>query len=185
METPKKSRPTAVYVLMAALAVAAAGSAYFGYRHLSTARLETHMQTWSEAAKLAAKLMTERYGPPDALAPWAATWNERENWKRITVRGDLHANFLEQTISYQAPPEAITPLRAFGHVQLDVVNEELTAASGEEAMNYLALNLADEIARGTRTLEEARAHFTRTVKLSVSGKSSPYLENLLFAPHRR
>lgn len=185
MQTPKKSRPTAVYALMAALAVAAAGSAYFGYRHLATARLETHTQTWSEAAKWAAKLMTERYGPPDVLAPGVATWNERENWKRITVRGDLHANFLEQTIGYQVPPEAIAPLREFGRVQLDVANEELTAASGDEAMNYLALNLAHDIAKGTRTLREARGFFTRTVELSVRGKSSPYLEKLLFVPHRR
>ena len=47
-------------------------------------------------------------------------------------------------------------------------------------MNFLALNLADEIATGKRSVEEARDFYARVETLSRAGKSSAYTENLLF-----
>jgi hypothetical protein len=51
-------------------------------------------------------------------------------------------------------------------------------------MNFLALNLVDEIATGARSVEDARDFYSKTARLSKAGKSSAYMEGLLF-PNRR
>jgi len=51
-----------------------------------------------------------------------------------------------------ADPAAIDALAAFGHgIRFNPDNDELSARSGSETLNYLALNLAHEIAAGKRT----------------------------------
>jgi len=57
---------------------------------------------------------------------------------------------------------------------------DLAARSNSEELNRLCLNLADDIARGRRTPAEARRFYRRTLSLALSGKSSPYMERLVF-----
>ena len=128
----------------------------------------------------------ERYGPPDDITPGVATWYERGHWKRITVRGEARESYLEQTVGYRPRPEAISSLRDFNHgVRLDAAREELTAASNREALNFLALNVANEVATGRRSAKDAQEFFLKTAKLASSGKSSPYLDNLQFERYVR
>jgi hypothetical protein len=144
-----------------------------------------HTGAWLGGPRAAVKLLTERYGPPDALAPGTATWRRRGVWKRITVHGDASEGFLEQAVSYRAARADIAPLNAFGHgVRLNAADDELAAASGDESLNRLALNLANEIAVGRRGPEEAREFYAKTLRLSAAGKSSPYLTGILFEPFR-
>jgi hypothetical protein len=54
------------------------------------------------------------------------------------------------------------------------------ARSHSEALNRLSLNLADDVAAGRRSPQDADRFFLRTVRLRAAGKSSPYLDQLLF-----
>lgn len=175
------------YVIAAVVAAAAAGGGYYGYRQRAETRrnVEAAIGSWYGGPQLMTQLMMERYGPPDVFTPEAATWRERGPWKRIVVRGHSPDSYLEQTVGYQAPPEARARLSEFGHgIRFDAANEELTATSSQESMNILALNLADEVAAGKRSPDQARDFHLSTTKLAVSGKSSPYLEGFRFKPYR-
>ena len=181
MITPRKKL---VFAVLAALLV---GGVYVSYRRRApTARLLTERSgTWLSGPRKTAALMTERYGPPNSLAGDTATWRNRSPWKRIVVHGRAPEGWLEQTVSYGVPASAIAPLGEFGRgVRVDLMRDELTASSGDEALNRLALNLAVEIVDGRRGAAEARDFYDKTARLASSGKSSSYLAKLLFTPYR-
>lgn len=181
-----ETRSMRFYFVAAVLAAALAGGGYAAYRSRvpSSRRVASHISTWLDRPRSTMKLMTERYGPPDALAPGIATWRNRGPWKRIVVRGHAPNGCLEQTVSYGVPAAAVVPLLEFGHgVSLDLADDELTASSDDESLNRLALNLAVEIAGGRRDSREAREFYAKTARLSAAGKSSSYLSKILFAPY--
>lgn len=181
METRRK------HLFFAVLAAVLAGGAYVAFRDQTptAARVAAHTETWLSGPRSTAALMTQRYGPASALAPGIATWRDRGPWKRIVVRGHAPEGWLEQTVSYGVPAAAVAPLEEFGHgVRADLARDELTASSGDESLNRLALNLAAEIADGRRGAKDARDFYARTARLAAGGKSSSYLSKLLFTPYR-
>jgi hypothetical protein len=62
--------------------------------------------------------------------------------------------------------------------------KQLSVRGNSEALDFLALNLAHEIVRGTRDPIAARHFYGRIYLLSQAGKSSPYMEELLFLQPR-
>lgn len=183
----KEENRRIVYFIGTVLAGLIAGSAYLGYRHRVQApeRLAKHTRAWFESPRVMSKVLLDRYGPPSILAPNVASWYEQEPFKRITVHGDSPENYLEQAVGHQAQPAAVERVREFGQgVKVDLIGEEISARSNSEALNLLALNLANEVASGGRSPEAARDLYEKTVKLAAAGKSSPYTEKLLFEPYR-
>lgn len=175
-----------LYFFATVLAAALAGGAYFAYLKMapSPQRVAGHIVTWLDSPKTTMKLMTESYGPPSALAPGTAIWRDRGPWKRIVVHGYAPEGYLEQTVGYSVPRSAVAALNEFGHgVRVDLADDELSAASGDESLNRLALNLAVQIAVGKRSAADAREFYAKTVRLAAAGKSSPYLAEILFAPY--
>ncbi|MCR4295599.1 MAG: hypothetical protein NUW21_08695 [Elusimicrobia bacterium] len=183
-----KPRRTDLIFVAAILAATLAGGGYFAYRNRapSAERVAAHIEPWRAGPRASLKLMMERYGPPNALGEGTATWYARGPWKRITIHGDEPLSYLEQAVSYHVPAEAAQALAEFDHgLRFDREKEELSATSNAEALNHLALNLADELCAATRTAPEARDFYVRTARLAAAGKSSPYLEGLLFDPLSR
>lgn len=147
--------------------------------------------SWSDTSRLVAADMIERYGPPDALAPDGLGWKDKDRWKKIVVRDrtDLRvlergpAGVLEQTAAFRMPVRRRAELAAFGRdVRVSGDGTALTARSDEEALNYLALNLAVAIGRGDIDAAGARNSYKRAVDLSKAGKSSALMRELLFSP---
>lgn len=172
----------------AILTATLAGGGYFAYRNRapSEQRVAEYSAPWTEGARQTLTLMMDRYGPPDAMGTEKATWYERGPWKRVTIRGRERFDYLEQTVAYAVPAGAARALSDFDHgLRFDRENEEITATSNAEALNHLALNLADELCAAKRGAPEARDLYLRTARLAAAGKSSPYTERLLFEPHRR
>jgi len=150
-------------------------------RAYRTERAEAHMTDWPRASRLAAGDMIQRYGPTDRLSADAMTWFGRAPWKRIVAHADPRQGPLEQVVGYKLPPEKTEPLLAFGRgVVPDSADSELSARHDREQLNFLALNLADDIVRGAKNPKEARAFYDQTVSLAASGKSSGYTAGLLF-----
>lgn len=179
MNTRKKR----LFLVVAAAAALLAGGAYRVYRHPSPRRVAAHTAAWSAGPRMTARLMMERYGRPDALAPGAVTWLKRGPWKRIVVRDRAAGGSLEQTVGYSVPLSGLAALLAFGHgVRADPAADELSVVGDEEALNRLALNLAHDITVGRRTPRDAMEFYEKTARLAVAGKGSVYLTNLLFEP---
>lgn len=168
------------------LAVALIGtSTYAGYRlqqeHFMT-RVQSQIAGWPAGPRLAAGVVLEKYGPPDRSgARGGLIWFRRGPWKRIVVHEDERNLPLEQVVDYDVKPQSLEALRAFGHgVIVDPNHSELSASSDREPLNFLALNLAEELASGSRDLQQAERVYAKTADLEHSGKSSAYTQGLLF-----
>ncbi len=147
------------------------------------------IEAWPENTQITARGLISKYGPPDAVTNQRLIWNNRDPWSQITVLRDgvsddfptTHLNIVENTIHYNVPHEKSGEIAKFNSAV--IVNRKtgtLSARSDGEEANILALNLADEIARGKRDVREARVFMRDTLRKSMAGKSSPYMDHLLF-----
>jgi hypothetical protein len=143
---------------------------------------------WPSFSALAARAMMERYGPPDEVAAMHLAWSRNGPWLRTVVHKTAQFPFssqdiLEQTVSHAVPQERWPALSGFGHgVAYDPGSRELSSRSAGEETNFLALNLAVEIAQGRLGPEEADRLYSRTLAESFAGKYSRAMRGLLFAP---
>jgi hypothetical protein len=67
-----------------------------------------------------------------------------------------------------------------GSVIVERTKGEMSARCDMEEMNFLALNLAHEIATGERTVDDARTFYAETATAFMMGNSSPYTNGLQF-----
>jgi hypothetical protein len=183
VETPREVDGRIAWVTGLAFFLMSA-SLFAGYRfkqERSIMHVEQSVAGWPAAPRLLARVMMEKYGLPDESNQSRMVWLARAPWKRIVVHQDEHNFPLEQVVDYNVRPQGPEALRAFGHgVIADSDHAELSAQNERESTNFLALNLADEVASGACTLEQAERVYAKTVSLAQAGKSSAYTEGLLF-----
>lgn len=158
--------------------------AVVGRRALATATIAS----WHETSALAARVLMQRYGVPDEVHYDRLVWNDNLPWKRTVVRdvtppyqagGDLRV--IAQTVVYPLSPEEVSDLAAFdGRLSYDARTMELTSRSDSEAVNFLRMNLADDVATRRLTPEQARGRYASILAFRDSGKTSPYLRGLRF-----
>jgi hypothetical protein len=157
----------------------------------STQTPETILLSWPAPSRTAARALIEKYGPPDAYDTHELVWHRNGPWDRTMIfdhatwssRADKNkdGDFLMQTVGYAVPPEKRQELRRFDPgLAFNPETGELSSKSASEGANFLALNLADEIVRGRRTVAEARRFYRYARDLQLSGKSSPYNDGLMF-----
>jgi hypothetical protein len=145
---------------------------------------------WWNAASRAAQVMVEKYDVPDEVRSGYFVWNGNGHWKRTVVRNvtppygpAVEVGVLEQTILYPLTPGQVVELEAYDrNLDYDRDTRELTARSDREDVNFLRLNLADDIANNRMTPAQASHLHARILELENSGKSSPYMQGLRFAP---
>jgi hypothetical protein len=150
---------------------------------------ETAIKDWPAKLKTEARLLIERYGEPTSCDERRLTWTDNGPWSRTVLHRDgitptllgRKKDHLEQTIRREIPADKVAELTEFDkRIEVDRAAGEMTSWSDSERMNFLALNLADDIINGQRNAADARAFSLRVRMLERSGKSSPYLEGLLF-----
>ncbi len=142
--------------------------------------LSSVFSTWPRLAQLDARVMLEKYGPPEEVSAMSLTWRAAAPWTRFVVYKDEKAP-LEQAVAYRVPPGKVAAVRKFGHgLDVRVAEGVLSVRGDSEAHNLLALNLAGDIADGRMTPAQADHFFIRTLRLEQAGKSSNYTTRLLF-----
>ncbi len=88
---------------------------------------------------------------------------------------------MEQTIGYRVPVEKVDDLKRFDRrIGVNESKGQLSSRGESEALNFLALNLADEIVTEKRSVEKARDFYLKTERLSKAGKSSAYMDGFRF-----
>lgn len=156
----------------------------------STQNPEKVIQKWPGYSRGLARAMIGAYGPPQRFDENLLAWDDNGMWKRSIVYRKSWPHFiafqdkdyLEQTIGYRVPDDKVAALKRFNsQISVDKENGELSARSESEKMNYLAINLAEEIITDERTVDEARDAYRKTKELSKAGKSSRYLEGFTFS----
>jgi hypothetical protein len=147
------------------------------------------IEAWPESTMTSARMLIDRYGPPDSVTDRRLSWVDQEPWSRITLQREgptanfptTHQNTLEHTVRYRVPDEKAGELVKFDpSLTVDREAGTLSARSDSEAANILALNLADEIVDGKKSVDEARATMRNELRKRRAGKSSPYCERLMF-----
>lgn len=69
------------------------------------------ISSWPDKTKKAAQALIDKYGQPDGAMDTMLVWNDKGDWKQITVYRDPvkhnepmpHEDFLENTVSYHFP----------------------------------------------------------------------------------
>jgi hypothetical protein len=152
---------------------------------------EAMIRAWPAGARATARAMIAEYGQPDRSTgrelrwtgngPWAKTIVHRRAWSRFNK--ERTGDYLEQTVAYRVPETRVDELRRFDdRLEINGRSGQMSAWSSSEALNVLLLNLAHEIVSGRRNARSARSFVEKAVEFSKAGKSSVYMERLLFPP---
>ncbi|MBA2467422.1 MAG: hypothetical protein H0V46_07460 [Sphingomonas sp.] len=151
---------------------------------------EKMVASWPEASRMAAMDMIQKYGQPQEVTASMLMWKENGPWKwtkvsRETIKHDFpmsHPDLLEQAINYRAPVDKYDDLARYdGSVIVERTKGEMSARCDKEGANFLAINLANDVATGKRTAEEARTYYAAAIKRFMSSKEmDPYMQKIQF-----
>jgi hypothetical protein len=155
------------------------------------AAVKSMVANWPDSAKQAALATMQEYGPPHEATESMLAWNNTGEFKRtIVYKQEIQHNFptphkdvLEQFISYQVPPDKFDELAKYdGSVVLERTKGEISARCDKEPLNRLALNLANDIVTGKKSVDEARKFYADTAKKFLQGEKPEYTKKLFFSP---
>lgn len=148
---------------------------------------------WPEASRMAAEEITAKYGNPDINSPDELIWMNKGVWKKICIIKNEtkhsfpieHTDMMQTTISYKVPVDKMDDLGKFdGSVTFDRTQGTMSARCDIEGNNFLALNLANDIVTGKKTVEAARKAFGDIVKEKMNGGNPLYMQKLTFSTHK-
>ena len=158
---------------------------------MDQASMQRSMAGWHPAAQEAATAMMAKYGAPAAMTADMMVWNRTGPWKRTIIYREAvqhnfpmpHPDVMEQFVDYRVPVDRYDELAMYdGSVIVERTKGEISARCDKEGANFLALNLANEIAMGRRTPEEARRMYGEQVTMMKAGQMTPYTSGLMFTP---
>ncbi len=145
---------------------------------------------WPEVSKMVAQTMIDKYGQPHGVTPDMLVWNNNGPWKRTIVSKDTvlhnfpapHPDLLEQFINYKVSADKYDDMAAYdGSVILERTKGEMSARCDKEGANFLAINLANDVATGKKSTEQARAYYTQAIKtFTETGQMDTYMKGFVF-----
>lgn len=183
----RRSFLKATVAATAAAAGAVAGAATAGAQEQHQA--EAVIENWPETAKMAAEAMIEKYGAPAETTPSLLIWYDNGPWKRTIVYKEEidhdfpmpHKDVLEQVINYEVPSDYFDDLAHYdGSVIVERTRGEISARCDKEGANFLALNLANDIVKGNKSVDEARQAYGEAIKQMMQGNAPESMQQLTF-----
>ncbi len=144
---------------------------------------------WSAKPQEVARKTIAKYGQPNEVTSSMLVWHNNGPWKRTVVYRDVvqhdfpmpHPDLLEQFIDYRVPVAKFSDLAAYdGSVIVERTKGVMSARCDKEEMNFLALNLANDIVTGKRSVADARKFYAETAMAFMKGQASPYTQGLQF-----
>jgi hypothetical protein len=144
---------------------------------------------WPDTTRRLGAQLATKYGQPVEATPRQVTWINNGQWVRTTLYKEgaqhnfasPHRNILEQVALYKVPADKLADLAAFNRsVVPNLARGELASFSDSEELNFLAINVADDIAKGERTPEEGRIYFAQIVRAKMIKEPERDLQQLNF-----
>jgi hypothetical protein len=151
--------------------------------------LSRYTSGWPDASAMAAKKLLTKYGEPTESTSSMLVWKGIAPFRRITVYREevvhrfplLHKDVIEHVVAYKIPTDKADELTKFdGSILFDRTRGELAARGDDEAMNFVALNLATDIINGKRSADNARIEFGKIAVDFLNGNKSVLTQNLQF-----
>jgi len=159
-----------------------------GFTSAPPKRSPNNWSNWSKESLAAIEQMILKYGEPSLKNEKMAVWYDCKPWKRTVVYSeavphefpDSHRDVLEQTIDYRVPYYKFNDLMKFnGSITCSRTKGELTVCCSSEQMNFLIINLANEIVQGRKDVKTAREIFAATARSYESGVREAYTQKLI------
>lgn len=147
------------------------------------------IQNWPDVSQKAANSMIQKYGQPEITSDQMLVWFDNGPWKQTTVYREPedhnfpmpHQDVLEQTINHEVPEDKFDELARYdGSVVAKRTFGELAARCDNEAANFVAINLANDIITGQRNVEEARQQYAQIMQQVMDGEMPPYAQGFQF-----
>jgi predicted outer membrane protein len=149
---------------------------------------------WPAKVRAVAYQVIREHGLPQEVTPSMLVWRDNGPWKRTVVyREEVahnfprpHSDMLEQVVEVRIPADKIDDIaRLDGSITYNRTTGELSARCDKEAMNFLALNLAYQIAQGKVSVDDARKRLAKDAAAYLTEDSPPAsTTGLAFTPER-
>ena len=174
-----------VGILLISLAAAACSTT----GTMTSGSAESMIAGWPATPQEVARKTMAKYGRPNEATPTMLVWHNNGPWKRTIIYRDEvqhdfpkpHTDLLEQFIDYQVPLGKYDDLARYdGSVVAERTKGEISARCDKEEMNFLALNLANDVATGRRSVDDARRFYAETAMAAMNGDMRPYTQRLQF-----
>ncbi len=145
------------------------------------------LERWPAESKEAAELVVKKWGEPDEMTESMLIWHHKGPWKKIIAYREFtrhnfpipHIDAVESFIDYKVPVNKFCDLAEFdGSVIAERTVGEMSARCHDEEANSLALNLADDIIQGKKTVEEARNYYAKEFLDYRKKEPTPYMQKL-------
>lgn len=130
------------------------------------------LQTWQGEPKNVANMIVDKYGEPDEVTKSMLVWHNNGPWQKTVVYNRPykhvfpmpHEDVVEQTVKYRVPEDKFDELAKFdGSVWAKKTEGTISAKCHDEPANFLAINLANDIVMGKKSVEEARKEYAESV----------------------
>lgn len=147
-------------------------------------------QGWPQSSLKAATEMISKYGEPNEKTSELLIWkSDIAPFKKIVVHKVvfeskfplLHQNALEHTVDYKVNIDKVDDALRFNKsLVFNKAKGEMSSFSDSEAMNILALNLADKVLRGQMGAEAARVKYGKEALNYINGDKAEITQVLNF-----
>jgi hypothetical protein len=146
---------------------------------------------WPDSTRRLAAQLHTKYGAPAETTARQVTWLNNGQWVRTTLYKEgaqhnfaaAHRLILEQVALYKVPADKLGALAEFNRTLVpNLARGELGSFSDSEELNFLAINVADDVIKGERTAEEARIYFAQIVRAKMIKEPERELQKLEFTP---
>ena len=153
--------------------------------------VQSNLQGWPPRTVALAVELVKKYGQPNEAASRQITWFHNGAWKRTVLLRDgvkhnfpkAHEDVLEQTLDYKVPADKVADLLTYnGSLVVDRTRGELSVHCDSEKQNTLTLNIADDIVKGERNVEQALAYHAQVIVGMRDGDPETYPLKLRFKP---
>lgn len=151
---------------------------------------EEAIAKWKPKPQEVARKMIAKYGQPQEVTAHRLIWHDSGPWKYTHLVNEEiphdfpvpHKDMLLQGINYRIDPSDADELLEYdGSVILERTKGEIAARCDKEEANFLAINLANDVASGKRSVEEARKFYADSIMAMMKqGKANEYLQGLTF-----
>jgi hypothetical protein len=149
------------------------------------------LDQWPNGPKETVQKMTQKYGLPNEATPSRVIWLNNGPWKETMVYREEtqhdfpkpHKDHIKQFIDYKVPIGKFDQLAEFdGSVIVDRTKGETAARCDKEEMNFLALNLANDIVNNKTNAQQARKEYGQQAMALMKQEiqSAPYTQALKF-----
>lgn len=155
------------------------------------ADVAANIEGWPQASVDAAMEMVAKYGAPDEMTETLLIWRDNGPFVRTYVYGyeidhnwpAPHKDVLEQFIHYDVPEDVFDELAMFdGSIIAERTKGEISARCHAEFANLIALNLANDVITGAKSVEEARDAYVEAVRAHMAGNTPEIAQRLTFEP---